>query len=63
MQLPIQIMVARLNSLFYSQFASHRVTFGGLLEVQISMPVADLGSEIFNCPLSPTRTGTSCKFL
>ena len=39
------------QSLFADQFADHRVTFRGLLEVQIPIPVADLGSEIFNHPM------------
>ena len=72
MELPTQIRVyaghgdhggQAEQSLFADQFAEHRVTFRGLLEVQIPIPVADLGSEIFNCPLSPTPTGTSGKFL
>lgn len=40
------------QSLLFPQFASHRVTLGAV-RAQIPMPVADLGSEIFNCPLSP----------
>lgn len=71
MELPTQIRVyaghgdhggQAEQSLFADQFADHRVTFRGLLEVQIPIPVADLGSEIFNHPLSPTPTATSCKF-
>ena len=68
MELPTQIRVCAGHGDHGGQaeqslFADHRVTFRGLLEVQIPMPVVDLGSEIFNHPLSPTPTATSCKFL